>query len=124
MSTVAAPRAAVSDDGILKRSGPTVFGTAGANLSVKTGRLYKAVVHNKGAVAYFVQIFSKASAPVANDVPIWEERLPASGSVALQFDFGLYAALGLGIAISTTPALLTLAAANDAVAYAQYTTLT
>lgn len=124
MSNFVSPRAQISDDGLLKRTKTAAFGTAGTNLSVKQGRLYKATVINTGATAYFVQIFNKATPPANTDVPIWEERLPASGSVPLQFDFGLYAAAGLGIAISTTAGVLTLAAANDAIAYAQYSTLT
>jgi hypothetical protein len=115
--------ARVSDDGTLKRAKAPAFGTAGASLTVKQGRLYRVVFVNKGATAYFAQIHDKAGVPTSADVPIWEDKLPANGSVVIVFDEGLYAKLGIGLAISTTPEQLTLAAANDAVAYAQYTSL-
>lgn len=108
----------------LLRSGPSnAFGLAGISVTAKPGRLYQLSVVNAGATAYYLQVFDKATAPVASDVPIWERRLPASGDVFQSFELaGLYVSLGLGIAISTTPRLLTLAAANDATAYTQHTT--
>lgn len=109
------------DDGTLRRSSAAAaFGTAGSSISAKRGRLYKASVVNGGATAYYVQIFDKATAPIAGDTPIWVDRLPANGSCPLQFDEGLYCVNGIGIAISTTPTTLTLAAANDAFATLQY----
>lgn len=104
------------------RSGPTTVGTAGVNISAKPGRVYHVTTVNKTATVYFVQIHDKATAPVAADVPIWEGKLPANGDCDLDFGVcGLYCALGFSVAISTTAGALTLAAANDAVTYAQYT---
>lgn len=110
-----------TDDGTLKRAKATAFGTAGASVSAKQGRVYKVTFVNKGATAYFAQIHNKATAPIAADVPVWEDKLPANGSVTIFFDEGIFLTLGLGVAISTTAEALTLAAANDAVAYVQYT---
>lgn len=114
----------VNDDGTLKRKKNTAFGTAGASFTAKQGRLYRVTVHNKSATPYYFQIHDKATAPLAAEVPIWEERLPASTSITFQFDAGLYCALGIGFGLSTTPEALTLAAATDAVVYAQYTVQT
>jgi hypothetical protein len=109
------------DDGTIRRSKATAFGIAGSSLSAKRGRVYKVTFVNKGATAYFAQIHDKATAPIAGDVPIWEDKLAANASVTIFFDEGLFCALGIGLAISTTAELVTLAAANDGVAYAQYT---
>jgi hypothetical protein len=126
-------RARTLDDATLKRfSQTTAFGTAGVSVSVKPGRLYKIRACNSNATTrYFFQIFDKASAPVNTDVPIWEMDLPAAvattsrGDCAETFElFGLYLKLGLGIAISTTKGVLTLAAATDATAYGLYTSNT
>lgn len=101
------------------------FGIAGASVSAKAGRLYRLSVVNSGATAYYLQLFSKATAPVATDVPIWERRLALSGDLELDFALSApYFALGIGVAISTTPGVLTLGAANDAIAYALYSAVT
>lgn len=100
------------------------FGTAGANISTTQGRLYKAMVINTSATAYFIQIHNKATAPIATDVPVWERRLPVSGEVEIDFaEWGFGCALGIGIALSTTVGVLTLAAGNDAIAYASFTSV-
>jgi hypothetical protein len=121
------------DDGTLKRkSQTTAFGTAGISVTAKPGRLYKVrAVNSNATTRYFFQIFDKATAPVNTDVPIWEMDLPAAVATTSRGDcledfglFGLYVALGLGIAISTTKGVLTLAAATDACAYLQYTSNT
>lgn len=125
--TFGTPR--VLDDGTLKRASKTTsFGTAGVSVTTKPGRLYKIRATNKNATTrYFLQIFDKATAPVATDVPIWELDLPAAvattsrGDALEEFPMGLYFALGIGIAISTTQGVLTLAAATDATAYTQHT---
>jgi hypothetical protein len=108
----------------LLRSGPsTAFGTAGLSVTAKPGCLYQFNAINTGATAYYLQIHDKATAPVASDVPIWEMRLAASGDLPTSFQLaGLYFANGIAFAISTTPRLLTLAAANDCVVYTRHTT--
>lgn len=90
-------------------------GTAGISISTKPGRFYRAVVENGAATAYYVQIFDKATAPVNTDVPIWEQRLPVSGEVAIDMVNvnGLPCVNGIGMAISSTPGTLTLAIATD-----------
>lgn len=118
-----------NDGGPLRKSQTTAFGTSGVNVSAKQGRLYKIKFVNKNATtAYYAQIFDKATAPVNTDVPIWEIGLPAKAATTQTGDceedfglFGLYVAAGLGIAISTTQGVLTLAAATDATAYMLYT---
>ncbi len=116
-----------NEEKLLKRSSQTTsFGTAGVSISTKQGRLYKLRVNNKAAATkYFAQIFDKASAPIATDVPIWEGQVAQGTDV--EFDFGLaglYVANGVGVAISTTSGVLTLAGAADANAYALYTAVT
>lgn len=116
--------ARVVDDGLLKRSSQTTaFGTAGVSVSAKKGRLYHLRVNNKAAATkYFVQIFDKATAPVNTNVPIWEGQVAANTDVVFDFGlFGLAVTNGIGIAISTTSGVLTLAAAADGNAYALYT---
>lgn len=101
---------------------PAMFGTAGVSVSVKQGRIYHITAVNNAATAYFLQVFDKATAPIAGDLAIWECRLPASLDCDMNFGaLGLYVALGFGLAISTTPRALTLAASNDAYAYAHFT---
>lgn len=108
----------------LLRSGPSAaFGTAGLSVTAKPGCLYQFNAINTGSTAYYLQFHDKATAPVANDVPIWEMRLAASGDLPTSFQLsGLYFANGIAFAISTTPRLLTLAASNDAVVYTRHTT--
>lgn len=109
----------------LRRIKTAAFGTAGAVLSPAPGCLYHLSAVNNSATAYFVQIFDKATAPVNGDTPIWEGKLPASLDWSVGFQlFGLYCASGISIAISTTIGSLTLAAANDALAYGRYTVAT
>jgi hypothetical protein len=116
--------ARVLDDGTLKRaSQTTAFGTAAVVLSAKAGRLYKLrVLNTSAATKYYAQIHDKATAAVATNVPIWEGQV--AGSTDIEFDFGLaglYVANGISVALSTTPATLTLAAATDGQAFALFT---
>src|SRR5688572_29613785 len=94
----------------------TAFGTAGVSVSAKAGRVYAITFVNKSSTAYFAQIHSKATAPVATNIPVWEDILPASSSVTIDFGIGgLHVALGIGIAISTTAGVCTMAAGDNAV---------
>lgn len=108
----------------LLRSGPsTAFGTAGLSVTTKPGCLYQFNAINTGATAYFLQIHDKASAPLAGETPIWEQRLAASGDLPTSFQLaGLYFANGIAFALSTTSRTLTLAGANDCVVYTRHTT--
>lgn len=117
----------ILDDSTLKRkSQTTAFGTAGLSVSVKSGRLYKIRVLNKAAATkYWVQIFDKATAPIAADVPIWEAQLPALADYVDDWGVaGLYVASGIGVALSTAAGALTLAGSTDATAYLMYTQVT
>lgn len=114
----------VTDDVALKRfTRATAFGTAGLIISATPGRLYALTVcNNAAATKYWVQIFDKATAPANADIPIWEGQ--AGAVTDREFDFGihgLYCAAGISIALSTTPATLTLAGATDGTAFALYT---
>lgn len=110
-------------DNFRRSTSGTAAGTAGIVISAKPGRFVRGVFVNTSlTVAYYIQVFDKATAPVANDVPIWQTRvLPVSAATApggaLEVDLtnvnGLPCLAGIGIAISSTPGLLTLAAAND-----------
>lgn len=106
--------AAVTDNFQRSTTG-TAAGTAGVSISTKPGRFYRAVVQNAGSTAYFVQIFDKATAPLGGDVPIWQERLPASTEAKIDLTNinGLPCLNGIGIAISSTAGSLTLAGQND-----------
>lgn len=101
----------------------TGFGTAGVSATALPGRVYAITFVNKSATAYFAQIHDKASAPIATNIPVWEDVLPASSSVTIDFGIGgFYVSLGVGIAISTTGGVCTMAAGDNAVAYMLYTT--
>jgi hypothetical protein len=109
----------------------TAFGTAGAVLVAKAGRLYKAQFTNKHATtAFYVQLFNKATAPVNTDTCIWEVRIPAAGTAeggSAELDFGvagLYFGAGISFAFSSTQGVLTLPASADGTAYALYTATT
>lgn len=100
----------------------TAFGTAGSVVSAVPGRVYAVTIVNKSATAYFVQIHNKATAAVNTNIPVWEDVLPASGSITLDFGInGLYVSAGIGLALSSTAGVLTLAVADNATAYGFYT---
>lgn len=90
-------------------------GTAGILLKGAPGRLARMRAENISATQYWLMVFSKATAPVNNDVPIYRHRLNANSgeSIDLTGVGGIYGALGLGIAISSTSGVLTLAVAAD-----------
>lgn len=105
----------------------TAFGTAGIVIANKPGRLYRLSVSNSNATtSYFVQLHDRAIAPIATNVPIWEERIEAAvattgKSCVLDFGLnGLYFATGITFALSSTKGVLTLAGAADGTAYALY----
>lgn len=113
-----------SNNGLL-RSGPSAaFGTAGLSVTTKPGCLFQFNAINKNATtAYYLQVHDKSSAPIANDVPIWEQKLPAASDIPTSFQLaGLYFANGIAFALSTTPRLVTLAGADDCVVYTRHTT--
>lgn len=97
----------------------TAFGTAAVVVSNKPGRVYAVTFVNTSATAYFVQLHDKAFAAVGTNVPVWEEVLPASSSVTMDFGIGgFYCSLGMGLGISSAGGVLTLAGASNVVAYA------
>ena len=102
-------------DGFKRSTSGVAAGTAGVIISAKPGRFYRAVVQNGAATAYFVQVFDKATAPVNTDVPIYSKRLPVSGECEIDLTDinGLPVTAGIGIAISSTAGVLTLAVATD-----------
>ncbi len=93
----------------------TAAGTAGVSISTKPGRIYRLIVQNGAATAYFVQIHDKATAAVNNDVPIWVKRMAVSSECEIDLTNinGLPCVNGISIAISSTSGLLTLAVSND-----------
>ena len=121
------PRVGLATDSLSCRqfARTTPFGIAGASITAKQGRVYQVRFVNRSATRYFAQIHDRASAPVATNVPVYEASLPASGEVVIDFGLnGLAVSLGIGIAISTTSSVLTLPAADDAVAYGLHTVQT
>jgi len=123
MEGVFASARAGADNGPKRFSQAAFFGTSGLSITQAQGRLYKLRASNKAAsTKYFVQVFDKATAPVNNDVPIWEGQVAAGSDVEFNFNLvGLYCANGIGVALSTTGNLLTLAGADDASAFGLYT---
>ena len=102
-----------------------MFGTAGVVIANNVSRLYKLTAVNQSVTPYYIQVFDKAIAPVANDLPIWERALKAqaAGPEDCELDFGLAGltcTTGLSIALSSTPNLLTLAGVSNAYAFALY----
>ncbi len=110
---------AKTTDGFQRATSGVAVGTAGISISQKPGRFYRAVVQNGGATAYYLQVFDKATAAVNANVPIWQQRILASGEVVLDLTNvnGLPCLLGISLAISSTPGTLTLAAATDVAFY-------
>ena len=103
----------------------TAFGTAGLVVAASPGRFYKLRILNKSATVYYVQVHNKATAPINAEVPVWEFKLPASVDSVEDWGLnGLYCSAGISIAISSTPSVLTLAVAADAVAYGLYSAAT
>lgn len=95
----------------------TAVGTTGQVLKAAPGRFYGACAVNKAATAYYLMVFDKATAPVNGDTPRLSKPLPVSGAVTIGPEdmggFSLGCLLGIGVAISTTPDTLTLAASAD-----------
>ena len=106
---------AKTTDGFQRSTSGVAAGTAGIVIAAKPGRFYRAEVQNGAATAYFLQVFDKATAPMNTDVPIYSKRLPVSGECEIDLTDvnGLPCQLGIGIAISSTPGVLTLAIATD-----------
>lgn len=111
-----------SADAFKRAASGTAVGTSGVVLGTvgKPGRLYRLMVQNGGATAYYLQIHNKATAPVNTDVPVYVKRIAASSEVEIDLANvnGLPCSLGIGFAISTTPGVLTLAIATDIAFYA------
>lgn len=91
-----------------------VLGTAG-----RAGRVYRVVAQNAGATPYFLQIHNRAVAPVNAEVPVYVQRLPASGECIIDLApvGGLVCPAGVCLALSSTPGTLTLAVAPDLAFY-------
>lgn len=102
-------------DAFKRATSGTAAGTTGISISTKPGRFYRGVFQNSSATKYYVQIFDKASAPVNTDVPIYAKTLAANGEVEIDLTNvnGILCTLGIGIAISSTSGVLTLALATD-----------
>lgn len=96
-----------------------LLGTLGQIVKAAPGRCYGVTAHNKAATLYYLMVFDKATAPVNGDTPRVAKPLLASIGATVTIgpeDFGgfsLGCTVGIGIAISTTPDTLTLAAAQD-----------
>jgi hypothetical protein len=121
-----APRVLATDDrnSCKQFARTTGFGTAGLLVSATKGRLYAVTFVNKSSTAYFAQVHNKATAPLATELPIWEDVLPASGSITLDFGInGLYCSSGIGLGLSSAGGVLTFALADNATAYAFYAAL-
>lgn len=90
-------------------------GTAGIVISATPGRVYRLIVQNGAATAYYVQIHNKATAPINTELAIWSKRLPVSSEVEIDLTNinGLVCTTGISIALSSTPLALTLALATD-----------
>lgn len=122
------PAAADSTDAWTNYASAAVVGTAGINIKASPGRLRQIRATNKSTtVQYWLLIVNKASAPVANDLPVWAIELPALTAAGVKADgdadfgpAGLYLSAGLSYALSTTSDKVTLAASADAMVYAKY----
>ena len=113
-AVIHAARSKNNDNDPKRTSSTAKVGTAGILLKAGEGRLYRLDVVNTAETPYYVMVFDKATAPVNGDTPIWRRLLPESGELVLDLEtFGLGCALGIGIAISSTDATLTLAEAAD-----------
>lgn len=104
-----------SGDNFLSSVNSAAEGTAGVVISSTPGRVYRLIVQNGGATAYYVQIHNKATAAVNAEVALWSKRIAASSEVEIDLTNinGLVCTAGIGLAISTTARTLTLAAATD-----------
>lgn len=106
-------------------------GTAGISVSAAAGNIRKFYGLNSHATnEYYLLIVDKASAPVANDLPIWATRLPPliAGSLSpntdgASLDFGeggLKVVNGVAYAISTTMEKVTLPGSSDCMVFGLY----
>jgi hypothetical protein len=125
---VRSPATADSTDAWTNYASAVLVGTAGINIKASAGRLRHIIATNKSTtVQYWLLIVNKASAPVANDLPIAAFVLNALTGVTIkddgQLDFGsdaLYCSAGISYALSTTSEKVTLAGSADAMVYARY----
>lgn len=106
---------------LTKYNNGALVGTAGLVIKAAPGTLYRMRVVNNAATAYVLMLHDKATAPIANDTPIWRARIPVSAEIDVDFGlWGLEFSTGISWAISSTVATLTLAIANDVVGSALY----
>jgi hypothetical protein len=113
-------------DNFRRTSSGVAVGTAGVVISAKPGRLYRLIVQNGAATAYYLQIHNKATAPINTEVPVYVKRLPVSSEVEIDLSDvnGLVCTAGIGLAISSTAGTLTLAVADNIAFYAAFYTAT
>lgn len=82
--------------------------------SVIAGKVYRAEAYNADNNDHWLQLFDSASLPVNADLPTWQAFVMKGEGVTLPLtELGAYFGSGLGIALSTTPNLLTLPTADD-----------
>lgn len=93
----------------------TVALAASKSVKATPGRLYAIHGSNRDAAERFIQIFDKASAPSAADVPVMTIPVPAATSFSWSQPFGRVFTLGISWGISTTLNTFTSAGAQAVV---------
>jgi hypothetical protein len=81
----------------------STLGTNAENVKSSAGNLYAALVSNTNAVARYLKLYDKATAPtVGTDTPVWTCLIPPnSAGFTISIPPGLSFTLGIGIGITT-----------------------
>lgn len=99
-------------------------GVAGKRLQVKAGSglLFTVQANNSNGSTRYLQLFDSLDAPANGEVPLQTTPIATTATGSLDFGtLGLPFNEGMWIALSSTEATLTLAAANDGIFTATFT---
>lgn len=91
-------------------------------LKASAGRFYRGEVEIITATQYWLMLFDQTASPTNGNTPIYRKRLTANGNTPINLftDVGLYFAVKMWAAISSTSGTLTYAVANDMLLFAHY----
>jgi hypothetical protein len=109
----------VNSAGQMLWSDSNAYGGTGV-IKAAPGTLFQLTLVNDTASAAWVQIFDKASAPAANDVPKFTRKLAVNASVDIVFPLGRPFATGISWGLSSTGPLFTAQGTPLAWVNAQY----
>jgi hypothetical protein len=102
----------------------TFHSDADVLVKAKEGQVFAAFATNENAAVRYLQLFNKATAPAAADVPVFSFPILATSSLLIGTEFftehGSYFDTGIAIGISTAKASYTAATAAEHMHFVQF----